>query len=130
MTYQPQLAVTRFLKNRKPVVPSMNWIRTCATNGVTGSEEPENEGSNIFDRPARCLRYRRLRHRHGRRAAGGTTRGLQDRREIHQDIAGWRDNDRAVCEQGYGRLEISVLGALAGHIQASCSGASDLSRRI
>jgi hypothetical protein len=84
----------------------MNWIRTCATNGVTGSEEPENDGSNIFDRPARCLRYRRLGHRHGRRAAGGSTRGLQDRREIHQDIAGRRDNDRAIPEQGYGRLEI------------------------
>src|SRR5690348_2403297 len=106
-------AVTKSLKNRKPAVPSMNWIRTCATNGVTGSEEPENEGSNSFDRPARCLRYR-LGHRQGRRAAGGSTRWLQDRREIHPEIAGRRDNDRAISEQGFGRLEMAVLARWQG----------------
>jgi hypothetical protein len=55
----------------------------------------------------------------GRRAAGGSARGLQSRREIHPEIAGRRDNDRAIPEQGYGRLEMAVLGAPTGHIHAA-----------
>jgi acyl-CoA synthetase (AMP-forming)/AMP-acid ligase II len=39
----------------------MNLIGTCATNRVTGSREPENEGQHILDRPVRCLQYWRLR---------------------------------------------------------------------
>ena len=67
----------------------MNLIGTCATNRMTGSKELENEGQDILDRPARCLQYRRLQ-RGRRRAAGGSARGLQDRGEIHQEIAGRR----------------------------------------
>src|SRR5450756_1742219 len=88
--------------------PTMNLIGTCATNRVTGSKEPENEGQHILDRPVRCLQYRRLQCG-ARRAAGGSARGLQDRREIHPEISGRRDNDRAIPEQGYGRLEICLL---------------------
>src|SRR6266581_1641232 len=90
--------------------PTMNLIGTCATNRVTGSRELENEGSDILDRPVRCLQYRRLRGG-GRRATGRSARELQDRREIHQEIAGRRDSDRAIFEQGYGRLEMAVLAA-------------------
>jgi hypothetical protein len=42
-------------------------------------------------------------------------RSLQDRRELHPEIAGRRDNDRAIPEQGYGRLEMVVLGAPAAY---------------
>src|SRR5256885_2063828 len=99
--------------------PTMNLIGTSATNRLTGSKEPENEGWKIFDRNARCLRDRPLGHWRGRRAAGGATRRLRDRREIHPEIAGWRGNDRAISEQGNGRLEMAVLGAPAGHIHAA-----------
>src|SRR4051812_29091458 len=53
------------------------------------------------------------------RAAGGSTNWLQDRSGIHQDVVGWLDNDRAIREQGYGRLQMAILGARAGHIHAA-----------
>src|SRR3954454_10643642 len=97
----------------------MNLIETCATNRMTGSTEPENGGWRIFDRNARCLRDRPVGHWRGRRAAGGATRRLRHRTEIYQDVAGWHGNDRAISEQGNGRLEMAVLGAPAGHIHAA-----------
>ena len=44
--------------------------------------EPDNAAVDVLDRPVRGLRHRPLR-RGGRRAAGGSARGLQGRREIH-----------------------------------------------
>src|SRR5437667_4304868 len=101
----------------------MNLIGTSATNRLTGSKEPENEGWKIFDRNARCLRDRPLGHWRGRRAAGGSTCRLRDRTEIHHYVAGWLGNGRAIREQGGGRLEMAVLSAPAGHIHAAWSGA-------
>jgi hypothetical protein len=51
--------------------------------------------------PSRSVSDRR--NEPNNRIAEGNTliRWLQDRTEIHPDFAGWRDNDRAIPEQGY-----------------------------
>ena len=87
--------------------PTMNLIGTGATNRMTGSKEPGKCWVGNFG-SACSLSAASASAVGSRNAAGGSARGVQDRREIHPEIAGRRDDDRAIPEQGYGRLEVAV----------------------
>ena len=57
----------------------------------------------------------RFRRRSGGGRAGLAARRLQDRYAIHRDIAGWRDDDRAIWQGRSGqRLFLAILGAPSG----------------